>query len=36
VARLVVLASGEGTLLQALADSPLASSIVAVGSDAPA
>lgn len=34
-ARLVVLASGEGTLLQALLDSPLASSIVAVGSDIP-
>ena len=34
-ARLVVLASGEGTLLQALLDSPLATSIVAVGSDIP-
>lgn len=33
VARLVVLASGEGTLLQALIDSPLAPHIVAVGSD---
>jgi len=34
-ARIVVLASGEGTLLQALLDSPLAPGIVAVGSDVP-
>lgn len=33
--RLVVLASGGGTLLQALLDSHLAASIVAVGSDQP-
>lgn len=32
-ARIAVLASGSGTLLQALLDSPLGSSIVAVGSD---
>ena len=31
--RIVVLASGSGTLLQALLDSPLGGSIVAVGSD---
>lgn len=31
--RLAVLASGSGTLLQALIDSPLAGNIVAVGSD---
>lgn len=34
-ARLVVLASGEGTLLQALLDSHLGPSVVAVGSDVP-
>ena len=33
--RIVVLASGSGTLLQALLDSPVRSSIVAVGSDQP-
>lgn len=33
--RLVVLASGEGTLLQAILDSPLSESVVAVGSDVP-
>lgn len=33
--RLLVLASGSGTLLQAIIDSPLGSCIVAVGSDAP-
>ena len=31
--RIVVLASGEGTLLQAILDSPLSNRIVAVGSD---
>lgn len=31
--RIVVLASGEGTLLQAILDSPLTNRIVAVGSD---
>ncbi|NQW72995.1 MAG: hypothetical protein HQ453_09710, partial [Actinobacteria bacterium] len=31
--RIVVLASGSGTLLQALLDSPIGGSIVAVGSD---
>ena len=34
-ARLVVLASGEGTLLQALLDSHLGPRVVAVGSDVP-
>lgn len=34
--RIVVLASGSGTLLQALLDSPIGSSVVAVGSDVPA
>ena len=33
--RVVVLASGSGTLLQALLDSPIAPAIVAVGSDVP-
>ena len=33
--RIVVLASGSGTLLQSLLDSPVRSSIVAVGSDVP-
>lgn len=33
--RIVVLASGSGTLLQALLDSPVRASIVAVGSDVP-
>lgn len=33
--RIVVLASGSGTLLQALLDSPVRPSIVAVGSDVP-
>jgi phosphoribosylglycinamide formyltransferase-1 len=33
--RIVVLASGSGTLLQAVLDSPVVSSVVAVGSDVP-
>lgn len=33
--RMVVLASGSGTLLQALLDAPLRATIVAVGSDVP-
>lgn len=33
--RILVLASGSGTLLQALIDSPVRASIVAVGSDVP-
>ncbi len=33
--RIVVLASGSGTLLQALLDSPVGSCVVAVGSDVP-
>lgn len=33
--RVVVLASGSGTLLQSLLDSPLRASVVAVGSDVP-
>lgn len=35
MARIVVLASGTGSLLQALLDSPLGAQVVAVGSDVP-